>query len=173
MAGQPVHFWQGAFVNQATARRLMAEPWEFLELDGGLHWRRLFHTNEDRLNSDHSQHVFVRPPDYISVISFKLYWNHEFIRIFRNTSNRSNAYFLCVKRGPEIVFPTRVLQVSMPKFEQGGFIFQVTGMNGDFIGDYNYKVGDRVTIKRLINRVRLDLDPSFKDIQACMCIGVG
>jgi len=165
VAAQPQaqQYWQGTFISMEVARRIMAEPWLILDMDADLTWRRLYHTNEARLNNE-SQQVFVQPPDYMYVTGFKMYFNHEYMRIYRNLTNRSQVYFLAIKRGQDMQFPTRVLQVAQPRFEQNGFTFEVSGMNGDHIGDYTYKIGEHVTIQRLVNRIRLDLDPSYKDV---------
>jgi hypothetical protein len=166
MAAEPQaqQYWQGTFISMEVARRIMAEPWLILDMDADLTWRRLYHTNEARLNNE-AQQVFVQPPDYMYVTGFKMYFNHEYMRIYRNLTNRSRVCFLAIKRGQDMQFPTRVLQVAQPRFEQNGFTFEVSGMNGDHIGEYTYKIGDRVTIQRLVNRIRLDLDPSYKDVQ--------
>ena len=166
-AQQAPQYWQGTFISLEVARRIMAEPWLICDMDADLTWRRMCHTNKARLNNE-SQQVFVQPPDYMYVTGFKMYFNHEHMRIFRNLTNRSRVCFLAIKRGADIHFPTRVLQVAQPRFEQNGFTFEVTGLNGDFIGNYTYKIGDRVSIQRLVNRIRLDLDPSYKNIQVPM-----
>ena len=148
--------WQGTFISEVQARRLMAGPSYFLEMEDEIRWRRLSVENIARLVTEQRQ-LFARPPDQLYLVGFKLHFDNDFLRIYKNNTGRTIWYLMCVRR-EDVHFATRVLQVSQPRFEQHHFKFTVTGMNGDVVGEYAFKSGERVTVKELISKARMDLD---------------
>ena len=158
-------YWQGAYVNESKARRLMCTPIWFQELDNQLPWLHLSPENQDRLRNE-ARALYVKAPDCFYIVSYKLYFDHDFIKIFRQGTGRSIWYLIVTKRGIPHNWPTRVLQVSAPRFEQHMFTFRVTGLSGEVIGEYSYRHDVRVTVANLIAKVRPDLDESARRMEA-------
>jgi hypothetical protein len=164
-AQEPQIYWQGAYVKESMARRLMGTPIWFQELDNQLNWLHLSPENQSRLRDD-QRALFVKAPDCFYIVSYKLYFDHDFIKIFRQGSGKSIWYLIVTRRGTPHNWPTRVLQVSAPRFEQRMFTFTVLGLSGDVIGEYSYGHDVRVTVANLVARVRRDLDESAKRMEA-------
>lgn len=161
-------WWEGAYIRETTARQLMSAPWSLDELD--LRWRIMYATNQVRLDAD-GRSVFVQPSDYHYVLRYDLHWDNGNVRLFRNNAGKSNMYLLCIRRGCEIIYATKVLMLSKPKFQQGTMKFDVTGMNGDQIGQYTFRMGEKVTVKQIITMVRADLGDGVRNVQAIyICI---
>ena len=172
--------WERVFIRDSVARKVLRDVnyVQSLSIQAGVPgWKDVWVTNCERLDNNLGT-IFMAPPDYLYVIKFDVVMtsHNNCIQLFRHQGGKTEYWALCMRR-QEVVFEeprTRVLTVRPPIFEQGMLQYYVYGMNGDEIGCFSFRAQERITVKRFIKRVLVDMEPlpsntKVFSINFCMC----